>query len=264
MSGPSIAEMAQATGQMYWLSAVEATKSLRRNWIIIPASFAASVIFFVAYSLLGGIGFAGGLFIGLLQIALISLYYSWISETINREKLKLKDIVVFDYSLFSTTISVAFILFIAQFIISSLINGLGVDWIMSILGLAILLLFNALPEVIYVHRYEGMYALGQAERFTRENWIEWYLPFVVLLAPLIAINPIQVLDMLSGIDALLPAMPLVHVAFLLFPPYGTGALLLGLLVGVSFLNWFMLFRGVLFKELETGTRRQRIYRAKQR
>ena len=46
------------------------------------------------------------------------------------------------------------------------------------------------------------------------------------------------------------------------PQFGLVGIALGFALGVILGNWFMLFRAHLFNDLESGSRRRRIYQAK--
>jgi len=255
----------RATGALYVESAREATRGLIRNWIILPGSLAAFVALQILVGLLSPFGIAGGMVAGMIQIALLSLYYSWLHDTSDRDRLSWRGLLQFDYGMFFTILSVAFIFFIVQFLVRHLIQGMNANEILLFLQLGIVIIFNAIPEVIIVDRMESTPALGQAATFTRENWIEWFLPLVVVTAPLLLLNPYAVLIKLASTEPLLPAMVVAEATITAarFSLGGAGTYL-GIALGITLATWFMLFRIHLYRELSSGSRRQRIYRAKQR
>ena len=240
---------------------IAATQALIRNWIIIPASIAVFFLFIFVAQLVAPLGIAGGFILGLLSCALISLYYSWIHEALERGSLKWRGLTEFDMGLFMTVISVSFILFLISYITGPMWRDPGARAVLLVVYLLIVLLFNALPEVTYIHRYESINAFTEAARFTKENWIEWYIPFVVLLAPWIILSsdPVGILQSFALMSPLLPTILLLSGWSYIFPGLG----ILGPLLGLVVATWFMIFRGKLFQELEKGTRRRRIYLAKQ-
>ena len=253
-------EMVWATALIYRDCAVKASKALVKNWLILPASCAAYFAFMVSATFLSPMGFAGGMILGMIQIFLVSLYYGWLWASVERDKLTRHNLLQFDYSLFSSAINVAFVLFIAQFIVQSFAQSAGHGEVMLFLQLAIIVIFNAVPEVIYVHRYDGMLGLSEAGKFTRDNWIEWYLPLVAILLPWILLSPQGVVLSLAKMHPLLPAVIVLPATSVSLGGLGWVALPVGIIV----LNWFMIFRGFLFRELESGSRRQRIYAARNR
>lgn len=213
-------------------------------------------------------GITGGLLAGLVQILLISVYYCWIHDTIERDRITLQTIVRLDGGLFSAVINTAFILFIFKFISTSLISGLGLNWIPILMQFGIVVLLNALPEMVYFHRRDGMTSLSETFKFTRDNWIEWFLPLIIILLPYGLVTGVPyLLSQMSRMNEMIPASIVFIVAMDAVKRIGENVPfigIVGLLVGAVSLNWFMLFRGFLFKELESGSRRQRVYKARQR
>jgi len=230
-----------------------ATKGLIRNWVLVLASIAAFILYQSTAQLFGRFGFAGGMVVGLANLLLLTLYYSWLSEVSDGGRLEVKELIKLDYSLFSGTINAAFIIYLATLLASYVFHGSNSALIL-ILNLLIVLVFNALPESLYIQRYDGMGALSFAANFTRENWIEWYLPFVLLLTPfLYQLGSMPALIALSGSTPFLPASIIVLGATEVLVMFGINQWL-GLLLGVILSNWFMLFRAELFRSLERGVR----------
>lgn len=260
----SPAEFAKATALMYWDAARLASSDLARNWPILPGSIGLFGAYLIGITLFSGMGFAGGMIAGLIQISLLCLYYSWISQSVQKERLRFQDLLQFDYGLFFNIISVAFIIFIVQFLLQMLTTGLDATFLILAVQLGIVLIFNAIPEVIHLNRIESVPALSEAAKFTRDNWIEWYLPFVVIIAPWLLIDPESVLAVLSHSDPLLPPFIIVRGSQTLAGHSSGLVQLLLPLITLVIANWLMLFRAHLFQALESGTRRQRIFKAKTR
>jgi hypothetical protein len=244
----------------YFECAKEAALKLYRNWIIIPASMAALVVFYILLTIVGqtGTGFAGGLLAGLAQIALLTLYYYWINETLNSTRLSTNDLYHFDYSLFSSIINVGFVIFIAQFLLGISLQGTTNFPVLALFSLIVSIVFNPVAEIIIQHRSEGIATLSEAYHFVQENWIEWFVPFILMLLPWIMINPSGPLAALSQTDPLLPASPLIYGAGQLASYSGINQII-GIILGTIIANWFMIFRSLLFKKLSTSSRRKRAY-----
>ncbi len=250
------------TLQSYGRSAKGATSALIRNWQLIPASVAAFVFFTFMIAILSqaGLGLAGGFIAGLIQIALLTLYYHWIRQTAGRERLTRQELIFFDYSLFSAIINVGFIFFIAQLLLQSFLQANTAVWVMPVFNLAVCVVFNPVAEIIEEHRGDGLWSLREAYEFVMENWIEWFIPFVLMLLPWIWISPAGPLAALSATDPLLPAMPLIREAQIVASYFlASSSLLPGILLGVILANWFMIFRALLYRELSTSSRRKRAY-----
>lgn len=257
MRSQDLSLLAKVIMHSYWECARLATNGLIKNWRLLVGAVGAYVVFVISTSLLSPFGYGGLLILGLIHIALLSQYYSWVSETVQREKLKFENMLRFDYALFFNLISVAFLLSILEFFAAQLSRGIA-DWVPVLLRFGLVVVFNALPETVYIQRYESMQALQESMHFTIKNWIEWYLPFFIMLVPVLLVDPLIILSDLSSMHPLLTATTLIKVPSFIAPELG----LIAVLVGVILANWFVLFRAHLFKELESGTRRMRMFNAK--
>lgn len=247
-----------ATLQIYADCAYKAYLDALRNWPFILGSLGLYFAYILTINLLAPFGPAGGILVGFIHAVLLSMYYLWLSESISRNKLTFKDLLQFDYGLFSNVIGVAFIIWIMEYMLATLLKGQNQDWILACFELGILLIFNAIPEVVYIQRNDSLNALAETYRFIQRNWIEWFIPFVLLLAPIIYLSPIYILIDLASISPFVPAISLIIVPMFVFPSFQY----LALMIGIILMNWFMIFRGHLFRELESGSRRQRAFKSK--
>jgi hypothetical protein len=100
-------------------------------------------------------------------------------------------------------------------------------------NLGILVLFNAVPELIYLGHHSVPALLTESYGFITENWIEWFPP-----------------NLLLGF---------VLVLLLAFPGYGLGGILRLAILGL-FIYFAMVARGFLFLELAGSSRRSRAFR----
>lgn len=251
----------QATTKAYSAAAKDAAHMLFKNWIILVGSLAAFFAFLLIAPLVAPLGIAGGFLLGLFQLVFLTLYYHWIASSVRRTKLRWSDLIEFEPPLFFTILSVAFLIFVVEFILQSLTRGLHLEWVVACAQLAIFFAFNALPEVIMIRRIESLSAFASAWEFIRDNLIEWYIPLLVLLSPLLLLSmqPELLLLVLGQSEPLLPVLAVVQSYQFLSVGSLSLVSLLGLLVG----TWFMLFRGFLFLELESSSRRQRAFQARQ-
>ena len=267
-------EIIKATLQAYRQAASKASHSLRRNWLIVPASVLAYVSLGIMATVVSPLGIAGGFILGIYQVFLLSLFYLWLETAQERAALRFKELVRFDYGMFSATISVAFIIFLFRYLAD--MTGQATDFpLVFFVNAGLFVACNAIPEVIYIQRYESIPALKEAFEFTKNNWIEWFLPFLILALPVLITEPELLLRLITGAEAMLPALLLVTLvnigtdkAVMFFPTSSVesahGLSLFLSLIALVVATWFMLFRGFLFHELNGGTRRQRIFAARQR
>lgn len=245
----------------YLKCAKEASRALVKNWIIIPTAMALYLSVLILSGLIAPMGMAGGFVIGLISCISLSFYYSWIASSVRNEKVEWKELFEFDYPLFSSIINVGFIFWIGFFLIEHLIQGLKIDWLLTILHLGVFIIFNPVVEIIYLERVAGgTYALSEASEFAAANWIEWFVPIIILLAPFLILSPESALLVLAVSDVLLPMFDIVSsLISLTSSPLVVSALLISLLG-----TWLMIFRGYLYRELSSGTRRQRAFRWSQK
>ena len=101
-----------------------------------------------------------------------------------------------------------------------------------VFGLAVLVFFNAVPELTYLGRHSAAELLVESYRFIGENWIEWFPATLALGAAVVAV-------------AALPGGP-----FGIVGDAGAGVLL----------YFMMIVRGLLFLELASSSRRAREFR----
>lgn len=247
--------MVRATLALYADSARTASQALIKNWPILAGSIVLYLGLAVATALFSGAGVLGSFLTGLLQVAALSLYFGWLHEAGQRGRLDWKALGGFDVQLFFAIIGVSFVLWIAQVLVSGFGQQGETVWIPMLVRLLIVVLLNSLPESVYVHRYDGLNAVRHAFDFTKRNWIEWYLPFVIIILPLGLFSWSFVVVSLSRAEPLLPTMLILYTPGFLLP----GAGIIADLLGVVLLNWFMLFRGQLFIGLESGNRRKRVF-----
>ena len=116
--------------------------------------------------------------------------------------------------------------------------------IFGLIKIALYILLNPLPEFLYQTRTSGIELLTASYNFIVENWIEWFLPNVLM-----TVAGFYVLQALGIVTAGLPGFLQLFVIAL-----GFGLCL----------TYFMVFRGFLFAELHGTTRRSRVFRYKSR
>lgn len=262
MAKSETALLIKATLEIYRDAALDAFTGIRRNWIVIPAIIVAYIVIKQAGILLAPLGMVGGFILSLVFIGILSLYYSWISETVEKNKLQARNLTDFNPGMFLNIVGVGFILFIAELVFKSVSVGADAAWMMACFSFAIAFLFNALPEVVIIHRYDGLNAFQNAFYFIRANWVEWYIPYLIVLAPWAIINPADLLLSFSQGNVLIPAISIVQGLSIAGLIYGLPAIL-AIVLGITIAHWYMLFRAYLFRELESGSRRRRMYLARQ-
>lgn len=254
--------LVRATLDAYRTAASKATRAIVRSWRVIPGSIALYLAFHLFSGLVAPIpGPTPGFLIGILLIFLLTCYYGWLREITSGRPLPWRSLPNLDLQLFSDLISVGFLLFLIRFVAQMLSAG-GLSIIELGVSLLIAVLFNAVAETVYLRGMNSSGALTHSANFVKENWVEWFLPFVAFLTPfaILASSSQPLLLALVATDPLLPMASIAQPWFWIgLIGAGFAPLLAGILAVVAG-TWFMLFRAYLFTDLDSSTRRRRIHR----
>ena len=215
------------------------------NLGIIFAPIAYGIVLSVAAMVLVPLGFIGGMVLGVVFAACASSALYLIENVVRMSKATLQDFARGFTVYIWDILTLAFIFWIpmrllAQFAFTTP-NGP-----LLYLGVQILLyvIFNAVPELIYQGRVSGLALLSASYQFIVENWIEWLLPnLLVGVAGYLLRNVVY---------QLVAPLPFFLQYFFVEAAFGL------------FLTFLMIFRGLLFSELNGTTRRSRVYRYKAR
>ncbi|MBN2798224.1 MAG: hypothetical protein JXX28_03690 [Deltaproteobacteria bacterium] len=240
--------------------------SLQRSALALGALLVATPVLLVAGVLAAPLGMAGGFIVGMLHAALVGWYLHAVSlGVVQRRRVVLSDLTrTFGVYLWEV-ISVLFIFWIADLLV---LRHLSFGWVIVLIAGVV---FNPVPELIYLGRSRSLELLADAARFVQDNWPEWIA--VHLIGAGVAGGALW---LLVG-----PAMGAAYGVWLLqlFGPWfgfiSSGTLVLGLagqgpvgiltgvLVAVAIHAW-MLFRGHLFLRLSRSSRRTRAWQARLR
>ena len=205
-------------------------------------TLALPVALFIAYNFLGGtigsLGLVGGFIFGLLDDAIFSCYLYFTGGTVALQKMTLSELKKSFGVYFWSVIGLFFVLWISRLVLGSVLarNPQGAT-IMTALNWLLLIALNAAPEVIYSKGTRGgMDTIMTSFRFLQENWIEWFLPNLLILG-----------GVYLFVTRAMPRLPEV------------ADLPIALAGGMLF-HVVMVFRGHLFQELDGSTHRQRMFR----
>jgi hypothetical protein len=228
-----------------------------------PAAFSLivyAVIFAVAARLLGGLGIIGGLLLSLVAAACGSGYLYLLLQAVRGLPLRWEDLRRGFGALFCDVISVMFALWIIGLGVMLLVRGAGPNGpaISAMVGLAMAFFLNPVPELIYLGRSRSFDLLLESARFVLANPIVWFLPNLVFallfLAPSGALAVGHPGELLLVFSAIFSPGGLARVFAAL--PFWTFPLLLLLL------HYVMVFRGLLFEAITSGSARRREWQAR--
>jgi len=176
------------------------------------------------------LGVVGGLLLWLVMMACLSSWLSLVEQVIRSGRVRLGDVPSSFAAYLGELLAVGFLTSLLGLVASVVLAPFR--FLAIVFGLAVLVFFNAVPELIYLGRHSAAELLVESYRFIGENWIEWFPATLALGAAVVAV-------------AELPGGP--------FGIVGDAA------AGVL-LYFMMIVRGLLFLELASSSRRAREFR----
>jgi hypothetical protein len=244
--------------RLYGETAVLAARRGLRAWPVAFSLVLYAAILYLTVPLVAPLGLAGGLVIGLVSAACLSSYLHLISHAVAGTRLHFADLRRSFGARFWDVVSVMFVLWILRRLLQLLAEPAGARGpvIMALAGLAIAVFFNPVPELLYQGTSRSLQLLLDSIRFISRYGLEWLIPNVLFALALLA--PV---GLLHGP----PGQVVLTVTGILTPDSnGVGLLLVFIrapwfvqLPMLLFVHWVMVFRGILWKELESGGPRQR-------
>lgn len=226
---------------------------LKNNWPLVFVGFLYWILSFFAI-LLSGFLFRGpfsilrGIFTTLFISSLISNYLVMIQLTVLNRKMTLDNFKEgFKYYVWKIY-GIFFIMYMVTYLLQILGMGLrtNLTMLLNLVYLSFFILFNALPEAIYLKNYIPMDTIRYSLEFMKENWIQWLLPNILISLIFYLIFGSLNNFIRSGLGSLDGAFVIEG--------------LLRALIGQVFLGLFMIYRGNLFYILSNSTRRNRAYK----
>jgi hypothetical protein len=246
-------------------------ESLVRGWLTILAVVGFGFLLLFATQIASPFGMIGGFLLGAVNALLVGATLSLIEQSISHARaLTFHDIVGSMGHYFWDVISIGFILWLPLMALdlSTQMNPYGQLLSYGTL-LLIFLLLNPTPEIIYQVRHDSpLEALKTSYEFILENWIEWFLPFALVLLPFV-LSPMGLQSFFSlssrvGRGAGLDFSQLLVLPFTILGGWldyagipSSISWYAGLLLTPPFAVAMLLFRGHLFASLHGVSRRQR-------
>jgi len=242
--------------------------SLGRAWLGIVAIYVYAFALGIAGALsrLVPIPILAALLVGLCDALAVGALLSLVQRAVSNKPLGTSDIREAIGAYFWDVIAVGFVLWIPFLLIRQVahVAGHGPPIVAAVSVLAAVFL-NPLPEVIYQARTGSpLEDLSESARFVQQNWIEWFVPIVLVAAPLGSVLFFASESMARGglgFDRfiLIPALLTARLAeAIALPP---ALALWAVALGTPALTFaLLLFRGHLFAALAGSTSRQRVFR----
>lgn len=266
-----MADFIWATIQLY-RQAVQATLlSFARSWILAVVVIIFAVLMIIVASLVAPLGMAGGLLLGAANALVIGATLNLTEQAVlGGRPIRWSDIPQSAGQYFWDVISVGFLVWFPLLILQMALQSNPYRLVLTTaIFLLVFLLLNPVPEVIYQVRHgSAIDVIRESYEFVLENWIEWFLPLVVVLAPF-GVSFFFQISSEAGRRGGLDFFQLLALPFNLLTNWlgylgvsGSVSSVLVLLFTPVISVLILIFRGHLFAALHGTSRRQRLFRAR--
>jgi hypothetical protein len=207
-----------------------------KNWPVLGSAFAYAAILAVGGYFALFLGLAGGFALSLLTSACLGSALYLVEMIVRTNKVTWTDFRQSFTVYLWDVVGITFTLWLFWQVVTPLLHQMPQGHVIVLcLDLLIVVLFNAVPELIYLGHYGILALFSRSYQFIANNWIEWFPPNLALIGGLVIV-------------------------------WSTGPSggLLGTVVRTAatalFLYFAMVVRGLLFIELDGTNRRARIFR----
>lgn len=223
----------------------------------------------VIMSVASTIGMLGGILLGIANAFIIGSILSLIEQAVKGARsISLSDIKGSFGQYFWDVIVLGFILMIPVWVLEQGMhanpNGQLITMAIFLLGF---ILLNPALEVIYQVRHDSpLDIMKESYEFVLENWIEWFLPIAIILAPL-GFQIFFIFSSRIGRAAGLSFFELISIPIMVLGSWfqylglpGKFSGILPLLLAPPLAVLMLMFRGHLFSALHGTSRRGRLFR----
>lgn len=223
-----------ATLAMYRRVFFRAGQLILRNWPVLGSVLLYGIVTSGAMMLGAGLGLVGGLLTNLVWAACVGSFLSLIETMIRSGRVSWTDFGrsfgVYLWDVVGVTFIVWVVFAVVAPAVRTLPQGPG---ILIAMNLLLFVLFNAVPELIYLGHHSSLEVLTESFTFISDNWIEWFPATIVPIVLLFVVIGLPLDGLLAWVKT-------------------TG---LALIICVT-----MVARGLLFLELHGSSRRGRAFR----
>ncbi len=219
---------------MYRRVFLRAAELAARNWWVLVSVFAYASIVWAMTLLLPLLGMAGGFLFSLVWSACVGSFLYLVEMMVRTSRVTPQDFRASFGAYLWDVVGVSFVLWVFWMVVMPALQQMPQGYaVLQCIRLAGFVLFNAIPELIYLGRCTSLQLFSESFTFIGNNWIEWFPANLVAVAIITFFWSVPL------------AAPLSYVQ----------------LAGVSFLIYFtMVMRGLLFLELHGTSRRGRAFK----
>ena len=231
-------EWVVVTLQIYRKVFARAAVLALKNWPVLGTLFVYSAIRQVAARLCLPFGMAGGLVLTVIDAACLGSFLYLVEMIVRTAKVTLDDFRRSFGVYLADVLGIMFLFWIFSLLSPALGRLPQGELILACVYIVLFVLFNAVPELIYMGHYSATALLSESYEFISENWIEWF-PATLIGVTLIAV-------------ALL-------VTAAVLPISGAAAYVRDAIIALL-VYFTMIVRGLLFIELHGSTHRSRAFK----
>ncbi|MBI3356558.1 MAG: hypothetical protein HY038_07310 [Nitrospirae bacterium] len=266
-------QLVSATIELYRQALRATGRSLVRSWMTVVALIVFALLFVGATGIAAPLGMAGGLLLGAFNALLVGATLRLIEQSLSAARtIQFTDVMESFGHYFLDVIGVGFVLWLPTMVLDmgTQANPYG-QFLSSAFLLLLFILLNPAPEVIYQVRHASILDVFKTSYdFVLEHWVEWFLPFAVLILPVVlspsGLREFFALSSRVGRGAGLDFFQILILPFTLvggwlsyagIHPDAQWMILLLLTPPIALA--ILLFRGHLFALLHGFSRRQRLF-----
>jgi hypothetical protein len=232
-----VIESLVVTLQVYRRAFVRGAVLAAKNWPVLGSVFAYVAILGAGTYAAAFLGIAGGLVLSLITSACLGSFLYLVEMIVRTNRVTWGDFRRSFGMYLWDVVGVTFALWIFWTVVTPLLQQMPQGYVIVLcIDLLMVVLLNAVPELIYLGHNTLPQLLSRSYQFIATNWIEWFPPNLLLLAMLIVLRS--------------------------YEPTSMGALVAQAAVTALFVYFAMVVRGFLFIELDGTSRRSRIFRHK--
>lgn len=234
------------------------SKLFLSNWAIVFTGFAYTILNIALFIVIGILfsnsilGFFSGIISAIVSSAMISNFLYLLNQIMRYGKITFQDFkdgfTVYLWKVYG----VLFIGWAASFLYGRIIEPViySINYSLAgtlsfIISLLVLILMNALPETIYQKHYSAWETVSYTFNFVKENWIEWFVPNIIMLGIFYLVTGNVIRDVLAISSGYFFSLSIRGIVLYI--------------IGQILFTFIMIYRGILFDTLSTSTRRKRAY-----
>ena len=180
--------LVSVTLQLYRQVLYSTGRSLTRSWVTMVVLMVFAVLFVGVSRIAAPLGIAGGFILGIVNALLVGATLRLIEQSLSAARtIQFTDVTDSFGHYFWDVIGVGFVLWIPTMLLDMGMqaNPYG-HFLSSAFLLLVFILLNPAPEVIYQVRHDSsLEVLKTSYQFILEHWVEWFLPFAILILPVV-------------------------------------------------------------------------------